>query len=163
MRFPTILAVLGCIAASPMAQADELPARKPGLWESKTSGMAGVPAMTVKQCIDAKTDQLAQAAVTPGATCSKREIKKTSAGYAIETSCTVGGIQADGKGLISGDFVSAVKVDMTTTMTGVPGQTGAVTSKVAIESTRAGDCAAGQSPGDIIMPNGQIVKTPGSK
>ena len=161
MKFAAILAVL--VAAPIAAQADELPTRKPGLWETQMSGMAGAPAMTVKQCIDAKTDQLAQSAVTPGATCSKREIKKTSAGYEMDTSCTISGIKADGKGIITGDFVTKVTVDMTTTMSGVPGMNQPMTTKMVIASTRAGDCAAGQSPGDIIMPNGQIVKTPGTK
>jgi hypothetical protein len=151
------------VAVSSPSAADSLPPRKPGLWESKMSGMTGAPATTVKQCIDAKTDQLVQAAVQPGATCSKREITKTSAGYEVETNCTIGGIKAEGKGLITGDFVSSVKVAMTTTMTGVPGQSSPITSNLEMDSARVGDCAAGQSPGDIILPNGQVVKSPGVK
>ena len=164
MKRPVFLAAIAGFALAPLAaQADELPKRKPGLWETQMSGMAGAPAMSVKQCIDANTDQLAQSAVQPGATCSKREIRKVAAGYEMESSCTISGIKADGKGMITGDFVSKVTVDMTTTMSGIPGQAQPVTTKMSIASTRAGDCAAGQSPGDIIMPNGQIVKTPGTK
>lgn len=143
-------------------RADELPARKPGLWESTTSGMAGMPAAKIRQCIDAKTDQLAQAAVNPAANCAKRAITKTSAGYEIDSSCKIGAIQADGKGLISGDFTTKVKLEMTTTMSGVPGQAGPVAQKVVIENSRVGDCEAGQKPGDIIMPDGRVIKAPGT-
>lgn len=164
MKRSLVLAALAGFSLVPFAaQADELPTRKPGLWESNMSGMAGAPAMTVKQCIDAKTDQLSQAAVQPGATCSKREIKKVAAGYELDTVCTISGIKAEGKGLISGDFVTKVTVDMTTTMSGIPGQAQPVVTKMNIASTRTGDCGPGQSPGDIIMPNGQVVKTPGTK
>lgn len=164
MRASAFLVFLAGIAAAPMdAQAQELPTRKAGLWESTTSGISGAPAMTVKQCIDAKTDQLAQAAVAPGMTCSKREVKKTSAGYELNNVCEMSGMKVEGKGLITGDFVSKVKVDMTTTMTGIPGQAGPMTTKLSIDSSRTGDCGAGQSPGDIVMPNGQVIKTPGSK
>lgn len=163
MRAPAILVLLGAIAAAPVAvQAQELPTRKAGLWES-TTGMSGAPAMTVKQCIDAKTDQLAQAAVQPGMTCSKREVKKTATGYELNNVCEMGAMKVEAKGLITGDFVSKVKVDMTTSMTGIPGQAGPMTTTLSIDSSRTGDCGAGQAPGDIIMPNGQIIKTPGSK
>ena len=161
MKRPAILAIL--LAVPFAAQADELPTRKPGLWETQMAGMAGAPAMTVKQCIDAKTDQLAQSTVQAGATCTKREIRKVAAGYELESSCTIGGIKAEGKGMITGDFVTKVSVDMTTTMSGMPGMAQPITTKMNIASTRAGDCGAGQSPGDIILPNGQVVKTPGTK
>ncbi len=50
----TIL-VLICALPAPAA---ELPSRKPGLWEVKTSiGNSNAPARVIQQCIDAATDQ----------------------------------------------------------------------------------------------------------
>ena len=141
------------------ALADTLPARKPGLWESSVSA---APTMKVKQCIDEKTDKLAESAAAPGATCSKREIRKVAAGYEIESSCTIGGITADAKGLVTGDFATAVKIELTSVIKGIPGNTSGMTQQTVMEARRIGDCAAGQKPGDMIMPDGRVIKTPGT-
>lgn len=156
------LCLLPFATAALPAAAETLPTRKPGLWESSVAA-AGAPASTkVKQCIDEKTDKLAEAATTPGATCAKREIRKVAAGYEIESACTIQGMTAEAKGLITGDFVSLVKLDMTTTIKGLPQMPGGMTQKMAIEARRLGDCGADQKPGDIVMPDGKVVRTPGS-
>lgn len=164
MRFASLLLCLAPLAASTLpSAADTLPTRKPGLWETTISA-AGAPASpAIKQCIDEKTDKLAESTAAPGATCSKREIRKVADGYEVETACNVQGMTAEGKGTIKGDFTSVIKVDMTTTIKGVPNMPNGMTQAMVIESKRAGDCAAGQSPGDIILPNGQVMKTPGTK
>lgn len=164
MRFAALLLSLAPLAAGVLPSvADTLPPRKPGLWETSISA-AGMPATpAIKQCIDEKTDKLAEAAASPGATCSKREIRKVAAGYEIESLCTVQGMTAEGKGTLTGDFTSAIKMDMTTTIKGIPSMPNGMTQKMLIETKRMGDCAAGQSPGDIVMPDGKVVKTPGSK
>lgn len=155
------LCAMAALSALP-ALADELPARMPGLWESSTSVMAGMPVIKVKQCIDAKTDQLTQAAVLPGAQCSKKEVRKIATGYEIETDCKISGMSVVGKGLITGDFATHIRMEMTTMMSGIPGQPGGMTTKIVIETARVGDCQAGQKPGDIIMSDGRVIKTPGT-
>ncbi len=138
--------------------AETLPARKPGLWETKTVSAQGN--VTVRQCIDEKTDQLAQGAFGAGQACSKRTMVKTSDGYEGETECKIGTISATGKSVISGDFDSKITMKVDTTLTGVPDTTEPVRQQMDIEATYVGPCEAGQSPGDIIMPDGQIVKMP---
>ena len=67
------------ICAAPAA-AEDLPARKPGLWELKMAFEGGnLPAQTAEHCIDAETDKLMSA--TGGSVvqemCSKPDIQKT--------------------------------------------------------------------------------------
>lgn len=162
IAFRTIgLCALAALPAIP-ALADELPARMPGLWESTTSVMAGMPVIKIKQCVDARTDQLTQVAVQPGAQCAKSQVRRIPAGYEIETDCKVSGMSVAGKGLITGDFATRIRMEMTSTMSGIPGQPGGMTTKIVIEARRIGDCEAGQKPGDIIMSDGRIIKAPGT-
>ena len=66
------------------ARADEMPVRKPGLWEMKIlkTGSA-LPEMTMQHCTDETTDKQMSTAFSPVAkeTCSKRDISKTATGY----------------------------------------------------------------------------------
>ncbi|WP_430910866.1 DUF3617 domain-containing protein [Methylobacterium sp. sgz302541] len=138
---------------------DSLPPRKSGLWESKVTSEGGDS--TVRQCIDEKTDTLAQSGMAGAATCSKKTLTKTSAGYETESDCKIGPISASGKGLISGDFESKIRVETTSVLSGLPSQKEPVTRKMVIETRWVGPCEKGQSPGDIILPGGKIVKMPG--
>ncbi|AWN49533.1 hypothetical protein DK419_26980 [Methylobacterium terrae] len=147
---------LALSAASPLS-ADTLPARKAGLWESKTVSAEGNT--TARQCIDEKTDQLAQGALG-GGQCSKRIFTRTSTGYTGETECKIGPISASGTSVITGDFASKVHMDVDTTLTGIPNMKEPVRRKMVIDATYLGPCEAGQSPGDIILPDGKIVKMP---
>ena len=144
-------------AARPPAAADTLPVRKAGLWESKTVSAEGNT--TARQCIDEKTDQMAQGALGAGQ-CSKRDFVKTSTGYKGETECKIGPISASGTSVITGDFGRMVLMDVETTLTGIPGAKEPVRRKMVIDATYLGPCEAGQSPGDIILPDGKIVKMP---
>jgi hypothetical protein len=65
MRLIAATPILVLICAVP-ALAAELPSRKPGLWQVKTSiGGSNVPAPVIKQCIDAATDQMMQSSAGP--------------------------------------------------------------------------------------------------
>jgi hypothetical protein len=66
------------------ARADEMPVRKPGLWEMKILKTgAALPEMTMQHCTDETTDKQMSTAFSPVAkeTCSKRDISKTATGY----------------------------------------------------------------------------------
>ena len=157
------LLVLGLGLPLP-AQADTLPSRKAGLWESKTTTDDGT--MSAKQCIDAQTDQLAKNAVSgPGGAndaCSKQIVTKTATGYETETACKFGQMSTEGKGVITGDFDSVIRMEMTTTVAGIPGQEKPLTRKSTIENRWLGPCEEGQKPGDIIMSDGKVIRTPGT-
>jgi hypothetical protein len=140
------------------ASAETLPARKAGLWESKTTSTDGNT--TARQCIDEKTDQIAQAAFGGGQNCSKRTIVKTSTGYKGETECKLGPISAAGNTVITGDFNSKIHMEVDTTLTGLPNAKEPMRRQMVIDATYIGPCEAGQSPGDIILPDGKIAKMP---
>lgn len=147
--------VLGLVPAF----ADELPQRKPGLWESKSTSAEGET--SAKQCVGAGTDR-AMVGGMAGAACSKMEVTKTATGYAVATECAIGQIKAVGSSVVTGDFQTSVRTEGTTKLTGMPGQAGMVERKLVVEAKRVGDCGPGQKPGDIIMPDGKVISMPGA-
>lgn len=147
--------VLGLVPAF----ADELPQRKPGLWESKSTSAEGQT--SAKQCVGAGTDR-AMVGGMAGAACSKMEVTKTATGYAVATECAIGQIKAVGSSVVTGDFQTSVRTEGTTKLTGMPGQAGMVERKLVVEAKRVGDCGPGQKPGDIIMPDGKVISMPGA-
>uniref|UniRef100_A0A9E8CRM2 DUF3617 family protein n=1 Tax=Bosea sp. NBC_00436 TaxID=2969620 RepID=A0A9E8CRM2_9HYPH len=153
-----LIAALGALVALPAAaQQQQLPQRKPGLWETKSVGNEGET--LAKQCVGPGTDQSIVGGLTAGA-CSKMLVTKTAMGYAVETECAVGQIRASGSSVITGDFETSVRTEGTTKLSGMPGQSGPVERKLVVEAKRLGECAAGQKPGDIIMPDGKVISMP---
>ncbi|GLS44083.1 DUF3617 domain-containing protein [Methylobacterium brachythecii] len=154
------LAVALSTGSSLAAAADSLPARKAGLWESKNASADGAHS-TVRQCIDAATDQQMQGLSDKmGMDCSKKQLTKTATGYLSETSCKMGTISVEGKAVMTGDFNASVRIETDSVMTGLPGVTGPKASHTVIESRWLGPCEAGQKPGDIILESGKTVKLP---
>lgn len=155
---PLVLALV--LVASPAFAADQIPERAPGLWQSTSTGPDGMT--TVKQCVGKGTDAAAMAAMGMQ-NCAKKEVTKTAEGYSTETECKVGPVTAVAKGVITGDFTTVVRTETESTVTGLPNQSAPAPRKMVIEAKRLGDCEPGQSPGDIVMPDGKVIKTPGSK
>ena len=135
------------------AQADELPARKPGLWEVRTSIGDNSRVLGVQQCIDAATDQLLQSSAGPfsASLCQAREVKRSEGLITIDSHCTVGGKTGTAHAVISGSFESAYTMTVTAEGGGLP------PAKMTIQGKWLGACAAGQQPGDVIMPGGAKV------
>ena len=83
------LAFAAClVVASPAFAAETLPARAPGLWETKSTSADGVS--TAKQCVGEGTDVAAVAAMGGNRQCSKNEVTKTADGWASETERQIG-------------------------------------------------------------------------
>lgn len=150
--------LIAVLAAPPAAIADTLPSRKAGLWESKTISEDGN--MTARQCIDEKTDLFAQGLFGGRQVCSKPTVTKTSVGYETATECKIGPISSAGKGIVTGDFASKIRIETMAVLTGLPSEKGPVTLKTVIENTWIGPCEAGQQPGDIILEGGEIMMMP---
>ena len=121
MRKPIILSglvLLATVAALP-AHADELPLRKPGLWEMKsffsTPGMPDEGVM--HDCTDAKVDKammdVAKAAPTDGS-CSKPKTQKTATGYSVDFECKLPEGPKSLHAEFTGDFNSAFKINIKT-------------------------------------------------
>jgi len=150
-------AMLAGLIASSAARADELPSRKPGLWEVKTSIGDNGRSLTVRQCIDAATDQMLQSSAGPFSAqlCQSREVKTSQGTTTIDSHCTVGGKEGTAHAVVSGSFDSAYTMMVTSEGGGLP------SVKMTIEGKWLGACAAGQEPGDVTMPNGAKVNIHG--
>jgi hypothetical protein len=146
---------LAAAIATP-AQATDLPARKPGLWEVKTSIEGSPRALTVRQCVDASTDQMLQSSAGPfsAAACPDREVKKSDASVSIDSRCSLGGKPATAHAVVAGSFDSAYTMTVTSEGGGLPAV------KMTIDSKWLGACAADQKPGDVIMSGGVKINVP---
>ena len=148
-------AVIGLSFLAP-ALATELPARKPGLWEVKTSIEGNPRALTVQQCIDASTDQMLQSNAGPfsAAACSEREVKKSDSAMTIDSRCTLSGKPGSAHAVVTGSLDSAYTMTVTAEGGGLPAV------KMTIESKWLGACAADQKPGDVMMAGGVKINVP---
>jgi hypothetical protein len=158
-RFPVTLVLFGAVALGAQAQ---MPARKAGLWETTVSGTSSLAAEgggKIKQCIDAATDRAAMTGGLASKACQQGPVVKTAAGYELEATCKMGAMTSKSKSTITGDFNSSVTVQVTSLISTGGGP--AKESKTTMESRYIGPCQAGQKPGDIIMPDGKVIKTPG--
>jgi len=132
----------------------ELPARKPGLWEIKTSsGSPSGPGQTMQQCIDAATDQMMQSRLSSQNVCPKRDVQQSGNTITIDSTCTIRGKTATSHSVITGSFDSAYTMTVTSESEAVPGGKMSVT----IAAKWLGPCTSDQKPGDMIMANGMKI------
>jgi hypothetical protein len=158
MRFVGAISLLLLIGATPVSAA-ELPSRKPGLWQVKTSiENSNAPARVILQCIDASTDQMLQSSAGPfaPAACPERGVQQSENSITIDSTCTVGGKPATAHSVVSGSFDSAYTMTVTAQSEDLPG--GKMT--MTMEGKWLGPCTADQKPGDIVMSNGAKINIP---
>ena len=149
--------ICGCALAllAAGAVADELPLRKPGLWEMKIVKVGSqLPALTTQQCTDPTVDKDMVNTVSPIAKqiCSKQNLQKTPTGYVNDSVCTISGATITSHTEVTGDFDSAYVVTTEAKSDKGPEQLRDTTTR--IEAKWLGDCKPGQKPGDIVMPGG---------
>jgi hypothetical protein len=138
-----------------MVCADELPLRKPGLWEMKVARVGSmIPEMTLQHCTDETTDKEMSTTFSPMAkeACSRRDIAKTATGYVSDSVCGVGGVTMTSHSEVVGDFNSAYTIK--TTAHSDKGAGGVHDISSSIEAKWLGPCKPDQKPGDIVMPGG---------
>ena len=138
-RFLTTMALAASAAGA--APAQDLPARKPGLWQMKMT-MAGqpMPMPPAQHCVDAQTDKLMSATGSGAAAgaCSSQQARREGDTFVVDSVCKMGPATTRTRAVISGDFNSAYKVDVTSSSGGT-GET-----RMTIEATWLGPCKAGQ-------------------
>ena len=148
--------ICSCVTAASAASLDDIPNRKPGLWEIKmVSADARIPPQTIQQCTDASTDADMRTTFSPMAKemCSQQNMQKTATGYSIDATCNFHGIASTSHTDISGDFNSAYTVKVSTTQSSGPAGV-AQAGDMTMNATWVGPCKDGQKAGDIIMPGG---------
>jgi hypothetical protein len=158
MRLIAATSLLVLIGTMP-ALAAELPSRKPGLWQVKTSiENSNAPARAIQQCIDATTDQMMQSSAGPfaPAACPRRDVQTSANSITIDSTCTVGGKTATAHSVVTGSFDSAYTMTVTSQSEDIPGGKMIMT----MDAKWLGPCTADQKPGDIVMGNGVKVNLP---
>lgn len=135
------------------AMADDLPARKPGLWEMSMQ-MAGMPGggMKSQQCVDARTDAELQRQAMNGddrMQCTQTVMRRISGGVEFEADCTVPEGKAHLKARATGDFSRSYTVDNLITFD--PPQHGMREAKMKITASHVGACPTGMAPGQVRM------------
>jgi hypothetical protein len=153
MRFFAFISFFVLICTTPI-RADELPSRKPGLWELKTKiDIRDMPTVVLQQCIDAATDQMMLSIVGPASqdVCSKRSVQRSADSITIDSACTRAGKRATLHAVATGSFDSGYTMTVTSRSDEAePGN--AITMNV--DAKWLGPCTEDQKPGDIIFGNG---------
>jgi hypothetical protein len=113
----------------------------------------------MQQCIDASTDQIMQSNAGPGSAqslCTKHDVQRSATGMTIDSTCTVAGKPTTTHAVITGNLDSAYTMTVTSDSAAAPGGKSSVT----MAAKWLGPCAAGQRPGDMILPNGMKINVP---
>lgn len=158
MRRPFAAVAIALLSAA-SALAQDLPARKPGLWDIKTTvdGHA-LPLKDVRHCVDQSTDKMMNSALGLASfqACSKKDVQKSGNTTTIDSVCKIGGANTTSHAVITGNFDSAYTVAVTSMSEG--GRKGKGMPKgethLMIEAKYLGACERGQKPGDIIIGKG---------
>jgi hypothetical protein len=154
--------VVLALLISSAANAFDVPARKPGLWQMTMIFEGGhVPQQNIKQCIDAATDKDMNSlgGQMQKQNCSKQDMKQVGNTIVVDSVCKMGPSTSVSHAVVTGDFNSAytVKVDSKREGSATPGMPANGEMKMTIEAKWLGPCAAGQKPGDMIMGNGMTI------
>jgi hypothetical protein len=159
MRFFVSVLALGAACIS-SAVAQEIPTRRPGLWEVTINHEGrNTPPQTMQQCTDTETDKLMNAfgGDLSADLCSKQEIRKVGATIVINATCQIGPMKSTSQSVVTGDFNSNYTVKVTTKIEGVPAAAQGAGGTTSIQAKWIGACKPDQRPGDIVMANGQTM------
>lgn len=151
----TLAAVSSCFfAAGACADNGVTLERRPGLWEMSVEVDGQRHAGAMKQCVDKATDakMLKMASSGEMQECSKNELSRTSSGYRFEAECAISGSKVISAGEFLGDFDKEYTGKISTVFS--PALFGKTRSESNIKARWVGNCPAGMSPGDMILPNG---------
>ena len=155
-----LLVAVMVLAAATAASALDLPPRKAGLWElTMTFEGRSLPPQVLKQCVDPASDKLMNLdfAGSNDLACSKQDMTRNGGTIVIDSVCKFAETATTSHAVITGSFDSAYAVRVSSTRQGgppLPGIAPGAESLMTIAAKWLGPCAAGQKPGDVIMPNG---------
>ena len=134
MRGVFLLALLFPLAVT----AQEGPRRKSGIWELRMSSASIAQPMVTQQCVTEHTDDPTRAAPGGHKQCAEPVIRREGASTVVETDCKVEGSTAKTRAVLSGDFTSAYKADITVSFN--PPLQGMKEQKMAVEGRWIGPC-----------------------
>lgn len=152
-----LVAVCSGLHASAYAEdAGDLPVRKAGRWELKTTMDEGLGPreQTITMCVDAEMERntAAASAVEHKESCSKYEVSHADGKVVISAVCKMNGRDVESRTAMSGDFQKSFEVKIESTTSGMNGSQ-SVSVKRTIDqqgtyvSDQCGDLKAGEAAG----------------
>jgi len=150
---------LSLLAAAAALAGPAFPARKPGLWEMRSSEKAaGQQTFTVQQCADTATDKALQeyglSQPKMNRKFCKEEMRNEAGKLLVHTEvCKQSETTLTRRIVMSGDFNVAYRVESHTVYEPVP-KPAPRTDDIVAEMRWLGACPAGMKPGDMLMPGG---------
>ena len=147
------LLLLSLLLAVDLAQAQDPPKRKSGLWEiTRTSTYTEEQPRRIQLCVDEASDNALQqlAEGMRGEACTTDKVDAT---------CRLRSSTSKTHAVISGKFDSTYTVQSKSTYN--PPLAGKATGHAVLVAKWTGPCAAGQRPGDEILNNGAKVTSSG--
>jgi hypothetical protein len=139
--------VVPYLAAQPVA---DLPKRKPGLWELKTTlaEMGGIT-NAFQICIDEEFDDLMDSRGDDETECSEQVVRRDGSRVLVAAVCQIDGTTATLSGVFAGDFSSRYTGEIKTTYD--PPIQGMTTTHLTLEGRWLSACLPGQKPGDMVL------------
>ena len=152
-----IALLLALILGAGLAQAQDVPKRKSGLWEIKVQSFRKEGVRTTQMCVDQKTDDAVRQLVEARGheSCKKVTLRREGDKQLFDAECKLSGRETTAKthGVITGSFDSAYKIESTLTFSEpVHGKS---EGSAVIEARWIGPCQSDQKPGDVILANGK--------
>ena len=160
-RIVNLCLVVSGLCVVSLAQAaglEDLPKRKPGLWEMSVVSANGKQApVTSRVCIDAATDA-ALTSFAVGVTtqiCSKRDIHVSGSVATIDAVCKIGDSVQTSHSTITFSGTTAYRAEAR--VHSEPPFMGRSDSTAAQEGKWTGPCPPDMRPGDLVMGNGMKI------
>lgn len=151
-RFFAIAVVALVATGADTAAAQNLPARKGGLWEMRME-MQGMPGgMGSQHCVDPKNDADMQRRAMqgdPDQRCTQKSMKTIAGGFEVEMECNSAEGKAHMTSRATGDFNSAYIIDSKVRFE--PPRHGMREATMKVQARHAGACPAGLAPGQVRM------------
>lgn len=143
------------------ALADDLPARKPGLWElTRSAPRPKYPPTVQKICLNAATDALLYKVGTAAGhqACSKIDIHRSGNTVEVKSVCQIGASQATTHNLMTLTGDSAYHEDIAIHFDPPVGKTSDSTTTQ--DAKWIGACPADMKPGDIVTAPSPMMPVP---
>jgi hypothetical protein len=143
------------------AAADELPARKAGLWElTRSAPRPEFPSTVQKICLDANTDALLYKAGTSWGrqACSKLDIHRSGSRVEVNSVCKIGPSQATTHHVMTLSGDNAYHEDIAVHFDPPVGKTSDSTTTQ--DAKWIGACPADMKPGDIVTEPSPMMPVP---
>jgi hypothetical protein len=143
---PALIAVVIAVGAASVC-AQDLPKRKPGLWQHNMTTIGGpMPPTSVTMCTDERMDKML-ADRGDAQRCSQQTVRRDGNAVVVEAVCMQQNTTVRTKGRFSGDFNSHYSGEMHSTFD--PPMHGMKESRQKIDARWLGPCKPGQKPGDV--------------